>query len=332
MVHPVFLDARTLAFLAEESRGAGLTIHLLDVESRKVRAVRPGLERFTSLAASRSGGRLVATVSTQRSSLWSIPVGAGAVAEQADRVRISARGATSPRRLGDNLLYVSTSEAGSGIWRSEAASTSEIWSPTRGSVVGGPALEPGGSRIAFSVLRDGMRALAADLQVQGSPAWSPDGKWIAIGVVTAEGVRLYRIPVDGGEPVRLTEHHAVDPTWSPQGGFIVYGGEQVGPVFELAAVTAEGKSHAIPSIRLPRGAGRTVFLPGTDAAPRLLVRRGDLQTTEFWEIDFATGKERQLTRFGTEYHLGDFDVSPDGRELLFDRVREESDVVLIDLG
>ena len=135
-----------------------------------------------------------------------------------------------------------------------------------------------------------MRALAADLQVRGSPAWSPDGKWIATGVETAEGVRLYKIPVDGGEPVRLTAHHAMDPTWSPQGGFIVYAGEQVGPMFELGAVTADGQPHAIPSIRLPRGAGRTEFFPGTDAAPRLLVRKGDLQSTEFWEIDFATGK------------------------------------------
>ncbi|MEY2853035.1 MAG: hypothetical protein RL030_167, partial [Pseudomonadota bacterium] len=65
---------------------------------------------------------------------------------------------------------------------------------------------------------------------------------------------------------------------------------------------------------------------------RLLVRKGDLQSTEFWEIDVATGKERQLTRFGTGYQLGDYSLSPDGREILFDRVREESDVVLIDLG
>lgn len=345
VVFPVFLDQRTLAFLAEESRGTGLTIHLLDVESRNVRTVRPGLERYTSLAASRSGRRLVATVSTQRSSLWSLPVGAGAVATQADRLRMSTRGGTSPRRLGNNLLYVSTSGAGSGLWRNEATSASEIWSPTRGSVVGAPAVEPGGHRIAFSVLRDGMtrlfvgnadgtgmRALAADLQVRGSPAWSPDGKWIAIGVETAEGVRLYRIPVDGGEPMRLTDHHAVDPTWSPQGGFVVYSGEQVGPILELAAVTSDGQPHAIPSIRLPRGAGRTLFFPGTDAAPQLLVRKGDLQSTEFWVIDLITGKERQLTRFGIGYQLGDFDLSPDGREILFDRVREESDVVLIDLG
>jgi len=138
--------------------------------------------------------------------------------------------------------------------------------------------------------------------------------------------------VDGGEPVRLTAHHAMDPTWSPQGGFIVYAGEQVGPLFALGAVTADGQPHAIPSIRLPRGAGRTVFFPGTDAVPRLLVRKGDLQSTEFWEINLATGKERQLTRFGTEFQLGDFDLSQDGREILFDRVREESDVVLIDLG
>ena len=34
---------------------------------------------------------------------------------------------------------------------------------------------------------------------------------------------------------------------------------------------------------------------------------------------------------GPELVVGDFDVSPDGREIVFDRVQENSDVVLIDL-
>jgi hypothetical protein len=45
----------------------------------------------------------------------------------------------------------------------------------------------------------------------------------------------------------------------------------------LAVATAEGQPYAIAMIRLPRGVGRTVFLPRTEAAPRLLVRKGDLQ-------------------------------------------------------
>jgi len=46
--------------------------------------------------------------------------------------------------------------------------------------------------------------------------------------------------------------------------------------------------------------------------------------------DLKTGRERQLTALGRGFTIGDFDISPDGRELLFDRSRDESDVVLIE--
>jgi hypothetical protein len=40
---------------------------------------------------------------------------------------------------------------------------------------------------------------------------------------------------------------------------------------------------------------------------------------------------RQLTNLRPGYDVRSFDVSPDGKSILFDRYRENSDVVLIDL-
>jgi hypothetical protein len=58
--------------------------------------------------------------------------------------------------------------------------------------------------------------------------------------------------------------------------------------------------------------------------------RGDISHKEFWVIDLTTGRSRQLTSLGREFALGDFDVSGDGREIVFDRAREESDIVLFE--
>lgn len=42
-------------------------------------------------------------------------------------------------------------------------------------------------------------------------------------------------------------------------------------------------------------------------------------------------KPRQLTRLGDQGLLATFDITPDGKHIVFDRSREKSDIVLIDL-
>jgi hypothetical protein len=37
--------------------------------------------------------------------------------------------------------------------------------------------------------------------------------------------------------------------------------------------------------------------------------------------------ERQLTHFAPEFEIRDFDISPDGREVVVERVQEDADVV-----
>lgn len=48
-------------------------------------------------------------------------------------------------------------------------------------------------------------------------------------------------------------------------------------------------------------------------------------------MDLASGQERQLTDLQPGAEIRDFDVSPDGHQILFDRLRDNSDVVLMNL-
>jgi Tol biopolymer transport system component len=51
----------------------------------------------------------------------------------------------------------------------------------------------------------------------------------------------------------------------------------------------------------------------------------------FWLLDLTTNKKRQLARLPDSATKSTFDITPDGKQIVFDRLRENSDVVLIDL-
>jgi TolB protein len=86
----------------------------------------------------------------------------------------------------------------------------------------------------------GARRVAQELDVRGVPAWSPDGKWIAIAALREGEPRLFKLPATGGPAVALTDRYALDPVWSPSGRFLVYTAADVGTVFEVRAVGADG--------------------------------------------------------------------------------------------
>ena len=62
---------------------------------------------------------------------------------------------------------------------------------------------------------------------------------------------------------------------------------------------------------------------------RVLVLRG--QSLDFWLLDLSRRTTRALTRLGDHGKLSTFDITPDGKEIVFDRSRQNSDIVLIDL-
>jgi Tol biopolymer transport system component len=340
--HPVLLDDRTLMYLASDGDGAGPWLHTMDVERRVPHRVGGGLDRYTSLAASADGRRLVATRANPKGTLWRMLVADTAVdASAATPISLTTGRGFSPRLGPGYLLYVSSKGTSDGIWKLADGAATELWSAPETRIVGGPEIAPDGKRVAFSVEQRGRRLLYAmnadgtdarvvtgSMALRGTAVWTPDGRSITSAAEVDGTPHLFRISLDGA-PVPMVREYALDPAWAPGGDLLVYSGADVGATFPVKAVTAAAAAHPFPSLRLTRGARRLRFLHGRRA---LVVMRGEIEHKDLWLIDLDTGAERRLTNLAPDFKVRDFDVSPDGREIVLERVEEHSDVVLVDLA
>lgn len=140
--------------------------------------------------------------------------------------------------------------------------------------------------------------------------------------------RVFKVPVEGGAPVRLVAGAGFDPVWSPNGNLIVFTGDVVAASAPLLAVRPDGASVDLPAIQLRTGGQRHRFLPNAEG---LIYMQGDGPSQDFWLLDLRTRQSRLLTRLANSGSMQTFDVTPDGKHIVFDRLRDNSDIVLIDL-
>jgi Tol biopolymer transport system component len=342
VTHPTLLDRRTLLYLASDRDGSGPWLYSVDVERRIPHRLTSGVDRYTSLAASADGHRLVVTLATPKTTLWRTKL-SDSLAEVSAAVRVPLTTSTgfSPRLGPDYLLYISATGTSESIWKVANETATELWNGQGSRIFGGPAISPDGRSIAFSVRQHGqpllyaiqadgtnLRIVADSLDLQGAPAWTRDGQSI-ISAANDHGVpHLFRVPLDRRLPAPFVQQYSVDPAWVPDGRFVVYSGPDIGTTFSVKAVTAEGAAYPLPALTLTRGARHLAFLPDGRA---LIYLRGGIQHKNLWLVDLETGAERQLTTLSSDFNIRDFDISPDGREVVLERVQGHSDVVLLDL-
>ncbi len=208
----------------------------------------------------------------------------------------------------------------------------DLWAMGR---VGGAAFSPDGSRIAYTVTRYSVKANRGNsdiwiVPVDGgearqmtsspgtdtSPAWSPDGRWLAfVSTRGGNGAQIYLLSADGGEARPLTnmEGGASGPVWSADGSRILF----------VSEVWPQGDDSAARLRELAEGP------TGARIYDELMYRHWDSwedgMRSHIFIIDVVSGESRDLTPgpFDTPpISLGgfqDYDLSPDGGELAFVR-------------
>jgi Tol biopolymer transport system component len=158
---------------------------------------------------------------------------------------------------------------------------------------------------------------------EGIPTWSRDGRWIYFSSIRSGVGQLSRIPAEGGTAIQLTI----------AGGF--FGIESLDGRFLFLTKRKfwEGP-HGI--WRIPVEGGEEVKIhdrgEGTswevlDDGICYLNLQSDTPTVEF--LDFASGEVRQVAEVEGANMWG-FAVSPDGRWVVYQRQKRESDIMLVE--
>jgi Tol biopolymer transport system component len=169
------------------------------------------------------------------------------------------------------------------------------------------------------------RRLTFEPSAEFHPQWSRDGRWIYFASDRTGTPQVWRMPIDGGRAVQVTEHGGEGPFESPDGQHLYY--------FKAGAAGAERLWRR----RLAGGEERQllpeVFRGNFAMAGERVYFIGQLDVGcgcyHLQRLDLATGKTDPL--MDVRDVGGGLSVSHDGRTLLYTTVIHTSaDLMLVD--
>jgi Tol biopolymer transport system component/DNA-binding winged helix-turn-helix (wHTH) protein len=203
--------------------------------------------------------------------------------------------------------------------------------------------------------------------LSGSPRWSPDGKLIAFDSRPGDHSQIFVIPSIGGTPRQLTrgDFDASVPTWSRDGQWVYFTTNRLG-IWQLFKVPVQGgepvqvttkggfigfesadgsalyywkdNDYGIWKMPLPNGEETRILPVNLDWGRWALTGSGiyfiDTRPSKP-VISFLNFAIRSISKIATVekplfFEVPAFDVSPDGRTILFLQVEKETDIMLVE--
>ena len=339
------------------SDGSGLLALVLDPGPRSVqiwqisfagdetRKVTNDLNNYSRLSLTADSSAIVTVQTESSSSIWIAPQGDASRATQISSARYDGQLGLS-WMPGGRIAYTSRESGLTDIWTmghdgkdqkqltAHAATNLDPWATPDGRYIIFSSTRRGASTSLRSIWRmdpDGgnLRELT-----QGGrfPRSSPDGRWVIFHTeYSGSTISLWKVSIDGGEPVRLTDKITSNPTVSPDGSLVAcwYRDDDQHPNTPTkAAIIPFAGGDPVKVFDVPGSVNITAGLRWTPDGRALTYIDTINGISNVWTLSLDGAPPKQFTDFKTDQIFW-FDFSRDGKQLAVSRGFETSDVILI---
>jgi Tol biopolymer transport system component len=326
-------DGRGLVATTEARSGGPTQIAYVSYANGDVRRITSDLNWYTGVSVT-ADSRVVATMQWQFSlDAWVAPMAGLDSAKP-----ITSHGSLEdPTRSPDGRIVYS-SDADGNIWLMGSDGSNPKQLTSNAGVNFLPRVSRDGHYIVFESDRKGSDQIwrmdsdgnnpkqLTDSTESLSPDCAPDGKWV-VYIKSAPEKGVWKVPMEGGNPVRLSDAEAQDLNISPDGKMIAYSYEDpsANPPQGVAITAFEG-GPAIKHFDILSSVG-TKFRWGTDGRS-LLYTKNEGGVDNIWNQPIAGGTPKQITHFNSEI-ISSFNLSRDGKRLVMSRGTARQDAVLL---
>jgi Tol biopolymer transport system component/DNA-binding winged helix-turn-helix (wHTH) protein len=143
-----------------------------------------------------------------------------------------------------------------------------------------------------------------------SPSWSRDGKWLYFASKRGtEAFQIWKMPVQGGDPVQLTRHGGISAVESTDGRYLYYSKFEEGGVWRM---TIQGRDET--QVLDLSGEGWPNWVLSSEGIYFLNFSKSSPPTIQF--LNFATGKTHIVWTLEREPGWG-IAISNNGRSIIF---------------
>jgi eukaryotic-like serine/threonine-protein kinase len=312
-------------------------IRSISVASGLVRRVTDGSAGYRGVSISRDHSKLVSVRLQENPRIWLAPSG-----NWSDGLAMSAQ----MEPAGDltwtpdgQVVFSSSHDGRLDLWLGDPKGSDPKPLTTSTYTDRSPAWIAGTHSLVFSSNRTGAYGLwrfdvpenqyrqLTQGKYDDQPTVSPDGKQIVYTAWQSGRPALWRVPVAGGSPERLTDMQTRAPQYSPDGSQLLCEAKSDSPDgewhFVFLSPTDGSVFGQIPASAVPVS-GRTRWMP--DGKTLAFVRNQN-GVSNLWTFDPQTGKTARLTDF-REDQIMNFAWSPDGSQVAFIRGSLISDAFL----